>query len=368
MRNFKTDDKMLQVSKMDSEIQSLMTKAFPNQKTRENYISRINGLLKHMDPVDLMTILHAPDTYYPKLQEVYPSLTTRKNILTVILVLFREHPELSKEQDLKDTWKQLHDTLAKHQDARIKRSEPADKQIAQYTSYEEIEAMYEKLKKTKPHTTLRKSQQYLLMSVLVHLRPKRADLGSVKVYYDKDPAKSDENYLLIRRNSDQGASFLAMNIYKTSKHYATVEEDLADALVQDIVKSMDRWPRDYLFVKENREAMSNNTYTHFVKNTFQELFGRSTGVSMLRHIYISEKLDFDDMTLEEQEQEARYMLHTSGLQRRYKWPKKILCPKLCAAYMPPTKRTRKVIPSPTKGKTRHTRKMVKSPLTSESPV
>jgi hypothetical protein len=79
--------------------------------------------------------------------------------------------------------------------------------------------------------------------------------------------------------------------------------------------------------------MSNNTYSVFVKHTFEELFGRSTGVSLLRHIYITEKLDFDDMTIQEQEDEAKLMLHTSGLQRRYKWPKKVICPKLCAPYM-----------------------------------
>jgi hypothetical protein len=87
--------------------------------------------------------------------------------------------------------------------------------------------------------------------------------------------------------------------------------------------------------------MSNNTYSVFVKTTFEQLFGRGTGVSLLRHIYITEKLDFDDMTIEEQETEAKFMLHTSGLQRRYKWPKKVLCPKLCAAYINPTDKTRK---------------------------
>ena len=54
---------------------------------------------------------------------------------------------------------------------------------------------------------------------------------------------------------------------------------------------------------------------------------------MLRHTYISEKVDFENLTLEEQEEEARLMLHTSGLQRQYKWPKKTLCPKLCADYV-----------------------------------
>jgi hypothetical protein len=133
-----------------------------------------------------------------------------------------------------------------------------------------------------------------------------------------------------------------MNIFKTSKYYQTVEEELPPALKKDIDTSLSRHPRDYLFLKDDGEPMSNNTYSVFVKKTFEEFFGRATGVSLLRHIYITEKLDFDDMTLEEQDTEAKLMLHTSGLQRKYKWPKKVICPKLCADYIKPGGKTRKI--------------------------
>jgi hypothetical protein len=120
-----------------------------------------------------------------------------------------------------------------------------------------------------------------------------------------------------------------------------MEEDFPAELTKDLRTSLGRWPRMYLFTKMNGEPMSNNTYSVFVKHVFEELFGRKTGVSLLRHIYISEKLDFDDMTLQEQEDEAKYMLHTSGLQKAYKWPKKILCPKLCGPYIKTAAKTRK---------------------------
>lgn len=318
----------------------LLDKAFPNEKTRENYKSRLRGLLKKLEPATLDDILKHPDTYYPKMKTAYESITTRKNMLTTILVLFREHKPLMEEHaDSHAKWKKLHDDLVRLQEAKIKRSEPEDKQVEKYTSYEEIEAKYAELKTKTPHTTERSSMQYLLLSILVHLRPKRADLGAVRIVHDVDPRRTDENYIVLRK---KGTSYLVMNLYKTSKYYQTVEEDMPAALVTDIQESLRRWPRDHVFRKENGEPMSNNTYTVFVKTTFEQLFGRATGVSLLRHIYITEKLNFDDMTLEEQEKEAKYMLHTSGLQRRYKWPKKVLCPKLCAAYIQPTKRTRKV--------------------------
>jgi hypothetical protein len=323
---------------MEERWTKLLDRVYPNPKTRENYISRLRGLFKHVDK-PLLDILLNPDTYYPQIQKAYPSLTTRKNLLTTFLALFREDDELKAKPEIQTKWKKLHDDLSKLQEAKIRRSEPEDKQVEKYTSYEEIEQKYSNLKKRSFHDTERHSMQFLLISIIVNLRPKRADLGSIRIYLEDDPRKTDENYIVLRK---KGTSYLVMNLYKTSKYHQTVEEDLPEGLVRDIETSLARWPRTHLFRKEDGLPMSNNTYSAFVKKTFDEFFGRATGVSLLRHIYITEKLDFDDMTLEEQDQEAKLMLHTSGLQRKYKWPKKVLCPKLCAAYIQPTSKTRKI--------------------------
>lgn len=314
----------------------VIVKTYPNLNTRKEYLARLTSL--HKIQPDLEKLLTNPTTEYPALQRAYPSILSRKNLLTLILVLFREDAELKKKEDVWKQWKKYHDDLARHMDAKVKRSEPSEKQVEKYTSFEEIEAMYETQKKKGPHGVERDSYQFLLLSLLVHLKPKRADFGSVKIYRDTDPKDKEHNYIVLRT---RGSSFLAMNLYKTSKHYQTIEEDLPEGLQRDIEDSLRRWPRTYLFQKANGEAMSNNTYSVFVKSTFAKLFGRATGVSLLRHIYITEKMDFEDTTLEEQEEVARLMLHTSGLQRKYKWPKKTICPKLCAAYIKPVKRTLK---------------------------
>jgi hypothetical protein len=317
---------------------SLIKATYKTASTQKEYLARLTSL--HKIQPDLDKLLKNPTTEYPALQTAYPSLLSRKNLLTLILVLFREDPALKTQDATRAQWKKLHDDLARHMDAKVKRSEPSEKQVEKYTSYEEIETKYEDLKKHSPHTTERSSFQFLLVSIVVHLKPKRADFGAVKMYRDTDPKATDHNYIVLRT---KGSSFLAMNLYKTSKHHRTVEEDLPEGLQRDIEESLRRWPRTYLFQKANGEAMSNNTYSAFVKSTFQLLFGRATGVSLLRHIYLTEKMDFDDTTLEEQEDVARLMLHTSGLQRKYKWPKKTICPKLCADYIKPLKPVKRTL-------------------------
>lgn len=331
---------MTTAAELDRRWIDLLERVYPNAKTRISYISRLSSLQRALNK-PLLEILETPDVHYPEIQKQYTSLTTRKNILTTILVLFREDKELQEKKAAYDRWKKLHEDIGRLQDAKIRRSEPEEKQIEKYTSFEEIEAKYEELKRRGYHDTLRHSLQFTLLSVIVHLRPKRADLGAVEIYRDDDPRKTDQNYIVLRKPKD-GGSYLVMNMYKTSKYYQTVEEDLPEGIVRDIEQSLTRHPRKYLFTKENGDPMSNNTYTVFVRNSFEELFGRATGVSLLRHIYITEKLNFDDMTIEERNAEAKLMLHTSGLQQQYKWPKKVICPKLCAAYINPTHKTRKI--------------------------
>ena len=323
----------------DTHYMKLLEAEYPNPTTFDAYKKRMKALKEKTGDAALHDVFLNPDTHYPKLKAAYTNLTTRKNMLTLVLAMFRIDKELAKHTEAAAKWKKLHDDLAKLQDAKIRRSEPEEKQVAKYTSYEEIQVKYEELKKRGYHDTEKHSAQYLLLSILVHLRPKRADLGAIQIFKEKDPRRTDINYIVLR---SKGASYLVMNVYKTSKYYQTVEEELPESLKRDILTSLSRWPRDYLFQKRDGEPMSNNTYSVFVKNTFGELFGRATGVSLLRHIYITEKLDFDDMTMEEQDAEAKLMLHTSGLQRKYKWAKKALCPRLCAAYIPPCHKTRKI--------------------------
>ena len=128
-------------------LNQVLDKAFSNPKTKDNYKSRLRGLTKSLNEADPLVILKAPDTYYPKLQELYPSFSTRKNMLTLVLVLFREDPALKSEAPTAAAkWKQYHDDLVRIQEAKVRRSEPEAKQIEKYTSYEEITDKYKELK------------------------------------------------------------------------------------------------------------------------------------------------------------------------------------------------------------------------------
>jgi integrase len=318
---------------MEDRFRQVIERVYENEITKLNYISRMTGLLRKIDADSLFTVLEDPVRWYPKIREAYPSITTRRNLLTVFLALFTHDKELKEDvggEDVQKKWRQYHDELVRYQKTQQSKSEPSKKQVEKYTSFEEIETKYRDLGKKSPHESLRSSQQYLLLSVVLHLKPKRADLGSVKIYHEKNPNRTDENYIVLRT---RGSSYLVMNLYKTNKFYHTVEEDLPRELTDDLQTSLRRHPRDFLFVSSEEKPMSNNTYSKWVSHIFSDLFGKSTGVSLLRHTFISEKLDVSNMTLGEREDVARKMGHSTTLQDQYRFVKPKLCPQICKEYI-----------------------------------
>lgn len=286
-----------------------------SEKSYNNYIVRINKLVETVNkPIEY--IVDHPKEVYPIIKEKYPNINTRKNMITPILTLFRLNTELDKEN--KDQWKKYHDDMSLIQSVRIKKNIMPEKVKDKYTSFEEIELKLKELKEEDPHRNIRLSQKYLLLTILTDIKPKRSDLGAVKIYKDKDPSKKDENYIVLRDKISE-SSYIVMNIYKTKKFYGRVEEDLNKETVKVLKDSLRRYPRNYLFIDKNMGPFkTNDSYGKFVISTFNEFFGKKTGTSLFRHIYVIEK-DRPDATEEELEENSRLMLHSTNVHRNYKW-------------------------------------------------
>jgi len=179
---------------MEDRFKHVIEKEYENEKTRINYISRMIGLMRKLDADSLFTVLEDPVRWYPKIREAYPSISTRRNMLTVFLALFAKDKDLETDvggPSVQKKWSQYHDELGRYLKTQESKSEPSKKQVEKYTSFEEIETKYRELGKKSPHASLKSSLQYLLLSVVLHLKPKRADLGSIKIYHEKNCKNED---------------------------------------------------------------------------------------------------------------------------------------------------------------------------------
>ena len=312
----------------DKDIHNILEAAYEKPTTFNNYIHRLERLRDTTVGVPSYTrLLSAPDASYEKIRAAYPNITTRKNMLTVLLTLFKNVEQLRTSlPDQHKRWKTFHDNMDSFQEAKYKKHMPDVGQLAKYTPFEDIEQKYRELSNGDPHQTLQDSLQFILLSIVVSTPPKRSDYGSMQVYYENDPNQSDTNYIVI---NGVRPSYMVFTKYKTSKEYKRVEQDLPAQTTRDIKASLRRHPRDYLFVNRFRNPFaSNDGYSKFVVNTFSKLFGRNTGVTMLRHIFITEKLSFDEMDDDELEGVAQQMLHSTKLQKKYNWSKKAICSSL----------------------------------------
>lgn len=271
-------------------------------------------------------VLLAPERHLPALRAAYPAPGTRRTVLTAVLALFKHDPALGAGRAgararARARWAEAHAQLDALLEFEAARSAPTPRQAQRYTGYDEIAARYLADRRApEPHADLMGSMRLLLLSFYVHQRPKRSDLGAVRVVDRRRPSSGAAarppaagNYLVL------GApSYLVVREHKTAKSYGVIEEDLEPGFVEDLLASLRRHPRDYLFVgPRTRGPLSNNQFSDFVRRSFLAMFGRATGTSLLRHAYITERIDPGAMALEELEAAARQMGQDREQQARY---------------------------------------------------
>lgn len=318
----------------DEELFNIFHQSYPNPKTRNNYCARLEKLKEVCggNNKSIVDIILDPEQSYACMKERYANISTRKNAITVVLALFKHSEQLRNLLGAEKVarWKKYHDDMVSFQDASYKKNLPTDKQFSKYTTLNEMKAKYKELKAAPdPHSTLQNSQWLVFLSMCVSFPPKRADYGNMRIYMDRDPRKKDENYVVLRRDKN-AISYMVFNLYKTAGIYETVTEDLPLQTYTDVMDSVRRWPRTHLFVNRFGKPMKeNNAFSKYVTRMFEALFGRSTGVTMLRHIYITEKVDFNNMSDEQLEDISRQMMHSTTLQRKYNWSKSLICQNLC---------------------------------------
>ncbi len=355
-------------------MKTVLARAYADSdKTRDNYMHRLERLQDVVNDhhrqqgtqptatakmstknankkrLGIYDILARPDASYAMLRHAYPNVNTRKNMLTLILTLFRHSPELSSAlPDEAARWRKFHADMSGFQAARAAKNEPSARQLAGYVPMDDIVARYRELRRGKQET-LAASQELILMSIAASVPPKRCDYTAMRVV-DSEAAmmgRNDENYVVIppppprktlhsRPSSKKllllpRRAYFVFNKYKTQATYGRVDQPLPPELEEDIRTSLRRYPRAYLFVNRfNEPFSSNNGFGKFAARVFEKHLGRHMGPSMLRHIYISDRVDLNESG-EALADVATLMMHSKNVQQQYKWSHAGLCTALTRA-------------------------------------
>lgn len=322
----------------DAAVARVLRDNIPNAATRDTYLARLASLRKLLGAAaaapDVASVLVEADPrrrMIPKLKrtvkEGVRSVLTVKNMVGAVLATHKHLPAAyAPTSEARAAWAAYHRELCGAADAAYATNRPInDRQEANYVSIDEVHAKFDELRSKPQIRSLRESMAVLLMGVYAHLTPKRSDYGTLHVYTDDAAAARVSRRVLARQNyvvMDKRSPRLLMQRYKTADRYAEVVEPIPKVLAAEMRRSLKAWPRGHVFVgRGGLTPMSNNLFTKYVIRTFAAHFeGRAAGTSLLRHAYVSERVDFNRLSMAERRAIARLMGHTTGTQETvYKW-------------------------------------------------
>lgn len=213
---------------------------------------------------------------------------------------------------------------AKEQDT----SEKTDKQKEAWLSWKDVSNKHAELSKTISSYTNKSlgEDEYdtllntVILSLYHDIPPRRnQDFLSMVVYRANKKDKieelpTDKNYLII---TDKQPSKFIFNVYKTSKTYGKQEVVLPTSLVATLSSyikyhpsAKDKKLKEFPFLVSftGKALDADNSITRILN----KIFGKNVGSSMLRHIYLSDKYDINQM-----KEDAELMGHSVSQQREY---------------------------------------------------
>ena len=163
------------------------------------------------------------------------------------------------------------------------------------------------------HATRTESQHKILLTIAAHVWPKRAD-WAVRIASPKYVPAVGENVLFL----SETIAKLHLASYKTSRAYGVYEEELPRVVAEVIRDSVRRYPRRYLLQQEKAEApWTHQAISEQMPDIFEKHTGKRIGVNTLRHMWISQRVDYNKMTISETNAIAAKMLHSPAEQRKY---------------------------------------------------
>jgi hypothetical protein len=287
----------------------------------------------------------------------HQGLSTSRVLASAMRSLFEVHPAMVlRYPAAHEAWGNIIAYVQKKEGAQEQESKLTQKQLDKVVVYEEVEDKFqEELRQGMLDVTKEEHMRRLLLAVLLSTTPKRADLGDLLIvrHDGQDDAFADAttatarppeladsdndnaedtvaamlsapssdaapevragpdgalNYLLLSR--DAARIMLYIQSHKTSDTYPVLKEELPEALVAIINQSLERFPRDYLFVRaSDGKPFNAKQYSEWFGLTFQHYFSHKMGVSLWRHVHENHTLDYNNASLRDLRESAERAGH-----------------------------------------------------------
>lgn len=285
--------------------------------SKKMYSRSIDKWLSAMPPKSrkIEALLIAPDKSYELLRKSLTTDTaeTRHLYLSSVMAIFRHCPDICNKlpdvQNLKSKWEQLVKSNSQPIIERRMENRPTEMQEQKggvNLTFEDIRKKRLELEKG--------SIGRLLLSMYVLIPPMRSD------YYSTQIVRAGEkidypNYILI----DDTNIKLVITEYKTSKNYGQIVHDsLPQELCDEIILSLQKQPREFLFVNARNEPFTRDAFSKWSSRVLERLFGVVMTLTIIRHLYVT-SINFNKTSVKALEKISKKMGHSLTMQSQYRW-------------------------------------------------
>lgn len=304
-------------------IKSLIASYKPNlcESSLNLYITKLKRFMQN-GKFDIK-IFDNTDAIFKHLDE-YPNISTRKSILTSIVVALQSQEKPNKK--LIDTYHEQMMKYLNQENAVTFKQEKTNKQKERWIEMDDFVETINKVgaeikeqkimkKKELDNCEYQLLQDYIILR-LYHEYPMRNDMASLHVIDDEKKIEENKNYLVV------GDKYkIILQQYKTAKRYGK-KEYVLDKNLQRLVKKLLKYNNSgYLLLNKNRKGkMTRNNLTLHLNRIFMKYTGKKIGSSLLRHIQSSE-FNKDKISLVEQQKQSKNVedkfLHSGMMNQLY---------------------------------------------------
>lgn len=289
------------------------------------YNSKLNEWISFMEPIyqSLASIISFPEYSMKILDEnIKTNTNSNKHIYIVAVMSFLRHKRASLAHLTTEQYSLIRvkwiDINNKNEQPIIQRrleNKPTDNQLKKggvHLDFNRIVSVRDQL----PEGSIER----LLISFYTMIPPARADYFATQLVYNDD-APTQKNYIRIR--SDSTAECILTD-FKTAKTFKQIQHNLPTELVLELQKSLQKTPRDYLFINANGKPHTRNSFVLWSRRILTKVFGVDFTLVFFRHAFVTHfitTMDMNTVTDAEIKNISDKMGHSIEMFRAYKWVK-----------------------------------------------
>ena len=245
--------------------------------------------------------------------------TNKHVFITSILSFFRHcrpillHLPIEQVERLRSEWVKIYEENEAPIAQRRLENKPTDNQMKKEGSHLEFNKIIE-VRDSLPSG----SPERLLIAMYTMIPPARADYFATQIVRgDEDVV--EPNYIRIV-SPDRVVSVLTD--FKTAQKYKQITNTFPPELITELMASLDKTPRLYLFLNANGKPYTRNSFTIWSRRVLTRVLGKDFTLVFFRHIFATHWIlthDLNTTTDAEIKEMSEKMGHSSEMFRAYRW-------------------------------------------------